>query len=158
MTYKQDLELVLAYAKQQGITITYNYNKNPKASADCEYWNGKITVSKAYITSTKSLIVTLLHEISHIMAYRSDNSSMDHYVSSAYRTYLIEKRDISKMLTIGNTIGLQRMPKEYIRAWQDFDTWNYWYEWMYKKEPSAKERREVRKTISIRHGLRYTIR
>jgi hypothetical protein len=158
VTYKQDLAKILQYAKDIGVFVVFDDNKKTDRAAEYCPTNNKITVYSKYITSTKSTIATLLHELCHAQAYLRDPKAFKGYGKDTETTYLIEKRDISKMLTLARTIGLQRTPENYIRAWMVFDVWVYWYEHTYGIEVDLKTELAKKRDISNRMGLRYVIR
>jgi hypothetical protein len=158
VTYKQDLDKIMEYAKDMGITIVVSDHDNPTVTANCDYWDKRITVYDKYITSTKSLIATLLHEICHIESYVRNKNAMLGYGDCNKRTYNIEKRDISKMWDLAVHIGLQRVTEGYIRAWMEFDMWQYWFLYVNGIEPNANTKRLKQVRLSRKYNLRYVIR
>ena len=164
MTQKRDLEKIKQFARDSGVKLRYSDHKDPVATAVCYPESGQITLYNKCIYNTKSHAATLLHEICHFLAYNKNNRAFDKYHANPQTQkqhkdiYLIEKRDVSKMVDLFREIGCKYIPENYIAAMMEYDIWVYKYIWMFGIEPTRERKREERRKLTRQYGMTHIIK
>lgn len=151
MSIRTDLDKLLAYAKQQNIQVNIENRTATTTDAAVIDLDKQIIILYANARDPiKDLVVSLLHELTHLVGYRQNPQEYLEYFRVAsldkptmkerYEIYKIERKDIKNMPIIALVLGLKTIKQETIKAWVRFDTWQYWYYYEFGKFPVRKER------------------
>jgi len=161
MSIRTDLDKLLQYAKLQNITINIEpRTKETEDAAEIDFSSMTITLYQAPKDPIKYMIVSILHELSHLVGYRNNPQDYEEYfrvsnltsptMMERYEIFSIERRDVKLMPMIALLLGIKHVNQEVIMGWVRFDTWQYWYYYTFGVYPGRKER--VKKLVAL--GLR----
>jgi len=154
VSIRTDLDKVLNYCKFQGIKVHFRIStRTTEDAAEIDFITKTITIWHKRSDSLKSIVASLLHELSHIISYSTNKHLFIEYfrVSSLdnpskedrYQIYQRELEDIAKMPALAELMALG-IAKEYLGLWVLYDTWQYRYYWLngvYPPKPLKKIKR-----------------
>lgn len=163
MSIRSDLNKVLSYARSHGIKVHFRLRrKGGKDAAWILFESKTIVVCHSRSDPLRELLVSVLHELSHLITYCVDKSQFTAYLSvpehnpskaERYQIYLREREDIAKMPGLKDLLGLSSVPGNYVNFWVEYDTWQYRYFWLQGKYPNYKKRKDKRRQLGGKYLL-----
>lgn len=166
MSINKDLAKVISYAESNNITVNIlPFKRGGGDSAELDFDTRTITVWKRTTDSKTSILASILHELGHLTTFTTNPELFDEYFRISNLTtmpskeerkeiYLRESQDISKMSMLRELLELKVNPL-IIQCWQEFDTWQYKYYWLFGVYPTTRFRLKKRKELGIKYNIKF---
>ena len=151
MIRDEEIKRLIKYAQAMGMKVTFNNKKKPKEAAAWVTDGTEIIIYRSKHSSKIETILSLIHEISHKIAFvHSNNRKIPLKVDRALENP--EKKRSKKIIWEDELEGSKwwesvykdvnlKFPKWRLYAQMEFDVWQYQMDYENDKFPTRKEKR-----------------
>jgi len=168
---RSDLDKVVQYAKNIGITVTFKtYVPRSYTAAEVDFDSRRITVYQKPNESIRYLVASLLHELCHFTYHATNPKSYKVYdkwsgsfnkgeddKSVRWGIYDVERRDISNMVRLYDLLGLNGVPRSYIHMQQEYDIWIYAFWYFRGRLPKKQEKKVKQLQLQFKHQIKASV-